>query len=193
MMRENKQEQCKELLELVQQLVAQDKALREQYKIADKFRFIRDRLAMLLSKVEEVSVAFQQEIVKQESKSILAEDEALVFVHIFNAQGLVLQSWQKLLLPSVYYEYSVNRPIYTERSYIESFVRSKPNKVQHGYLAVVVKKSMILPLDDTKDSAGNPVVKVKDGALDPKRMISFTHSNQEYILNASGELIKKEE
>lgn len=183
-------EKKQQLLDLVKEVVAKDKTLRDQFKIGEKFRFIRDRLALLLTKVEESLIESQQEEANEKVDKI-ADDEIMVYVHLFNAQGLVLDSWQKLLLPSVFYEYSVNRPIYAEKSHIESFIRSKANKVQHGYLTVIIKKSAIMPSESNKDAIGNPLIKVKEGALSINQLCSFTHNHHDYTLNSNGQLVKK--
>ncbi|WP_172621964.1 type IVB secretion system protein IcmQ [Aquicella lusitana] len=187
----NNAEQREKLLKLVRDAVEQDKMLREQYQIGDKFRFIRDRLHALLARIEESVAISQKESEIKADK--LAEDEELVYVYLYNAQGLALQSWQKMLNPAVFYEYSVNRPIYTDRSAIDAFIRSKTNKAQHGYITVAVKKSNILKIQDAslKDPIGNPLVKVKEGSLSPGRMFAFTHNGQNYILDEEGKIVPK--
>jgi hypothetical protein len=187
----------KELKEKIQKLVLDavqlDKELRDQYKMGDKFRFIRDRLELIRLHVEEELKILQQAI--EDKVDRLEEGEVLIFVHLFNAQGIVFQTWQKMVSPSVFYEYSVNRPIYTEKAHIEAFIRSKHNKAQHGYLSVAIKKSDILPtlvgVEKAKDTIGNPVFKIKEGSLLFKKMFSFTHQEHEYVVNEAGQLVKK--
>jgi hypothetical protein len=185
-------EQREKLLQLVKEALQQDKELREKHAIGDKFRFIRDRLNALLAHVEESISAMEKEIEKTIDK--IAEDDVIVYVYIYNAQGLVMKTWGKMLSQSVLYEYSVNRPIYTDKAHIEAFIRSRPNKVQHGYLALAVKKHDISTAVGTellKDSINNPLVKVKEGSLQFKRRISFTHNDVEYEVKENGELEKR--
>lgn len=189
----------KELKEKLQKLVLDsiqvDKDLRAQYQVGDKFRFIRDRLANLELRVQEEINAIIQEIESKVDK--LADDEVLVYVYIFNAQGLVFQTWQKMLNPSVYYEYSVNRPIYIDKAHVESFIRNRPTKAQHGYLTVAIKKTDLLPvpagIEPPKDQNGNPLYKIREGSLKPNKLFSFTHQDIEYIVNAAGHVVKKEQ
>lgn len=193
-MSENNQETRNKLLQLVSETIAEEKALREKYQIGDKFRFIRDKLALLQAKVDE---GLQEiDAAKPLGPSALAADEALVFVYLFNAQGLVASTWQKMLHSSVYYEYSVNRPIYMSKDHIESFIRSKPNKVQHGYLTVAIKKDLILPaLADSpalKDINGNELIKIKEGSLHFNRVIAFRYNDADFTVLESGEMLKKE-
>lgn len=189
-----KNEQSEKILQLVLNAIQQDKELREKFQVGDKFRFIRDRLTALQARVEETVNTLQKEIEKK--KETIAEDEVVVYVYIYNAQGLAFQTWQKMVSPSVFYEYSVNRPVYNEKSFVEAFIRSRPNKVQHGYIAVVIKKQDILPAleaEIAKDSIGNPLIKIKEGSLQFNRFIVFIHNNNEYIFNESGQLEKKQE
>src|SRR3990167_9684781 len=104
----------------------------------------------------------------------------LVYVYLFNAHGLNFSSWQKMLSPSVFYEYSVNRPIYGEKAHVEAVIRNKTNKAQHGYLTIAVKKELISS-ESSKDALGNPLIKVKEGGLKIERLICFFHHNHEYV------------
>ncbi len=189
----DQKDQIEKILQLVQSAIQQDQELREKYKIGDKFRFIRDRLIALQSRIEEQINAMQKETEKK--TDLITEDEVMVYVHLFNAQGLVFQTWQKMISPSVFYEYSVNRPVYAEKSLVESFIRSRPNKVQHGFIGVIIKKQDILSIPDaemTKDAVGNPLIKIREGSLLFNRFSSFVHNGHEYVLNEE-KLVKKED
>lgn len=180
-----------ELLKLLRLAVEKDKALRETYKIGDKFRFIKDRLSALQTHVQE-SLA----TIKIEEKAVsdkIAEDEVLVYVYIYNTHGVSLPSWRNMLTPEVFYEYSVNRPIYQDKTSVEGFIRSKPNKSQHAYLTIAVKKEFVLKSKEEwmKDSLGQSLIKVKEGSLSTNRLLAFTHNGIDYSLSESGEFIKK--
>ena len=182
-------EQKEKLLELVRDAVAHDKNLREEFLIGDRFRFIRDRLEALLARVEENLTALRKQ--EEERKDEISENEMMVYVYLYNAQGLVFQSWQKMLNPSVFYEHSVNRPIYSDKSHIEAYIRSRPSKAQHGYITVVVNKADAPLTETAKDVIGNPLIKVKEGSLNLTRLISFTHNGNDYVLDEDGTLITK--
>lgn len=185
-------ERKQKLLELMNQALSADQSLREKYQIGDKFRFIRDRLQALSQQIESSVSAIKQKVEKKEIT--LLEDEVVVYVYLYNTQGLNFQTWQKMLSPSVFYEYSVNRPIYGEKSYVDMFIKTKANKMQHGYLAVAVKKSNILealPGTVQNDTIGNPLIRVREGSLSLNRLIVFHHNDQDYVVNEAGELTKK--
>ncbi|MHB1948655.1 MAG: type IVB secretion system protein IcmQ [Gammaproteobacteria bacterium] len=180
------------VLELVREAVKFDEELRNAHQIGNKFRFVRDRLNGLLEGLEKNSQV--KEVILQKSKKEIKADEVLVYVYLYNANGLNLVSWQNMLAPKVFYEYSVNRPIYLEKPYIDALLRSKTNKVQHGYLTVTVKKDAILQSGENamKDSIGNTVVKVKEGSLNFDNLISFTHNGHDYTVDSEGKISKKD-
>lgn len=185
-------EQRENLLKLITAALQQDKALRAQYGMGEKFRFIRDRLEDLHTRIEAHLNIFQEQNAEQEI--LVSADESLVYVYLYNAQGITLKTWQKMLNPSVLYEYSVNRPIYTDRANVEAFIRSRPNPQQHGFLTVAVKTNDILKalegVPAAKDALGSDLVKVREGSLAFKKLLTFTHNGQDYKVSGSGELIK---
>jgi len=184
---QEKEHQTK-IVELIREAIERDIALREKYQVTEKFRFIRERLQALLTQVESELAS----TVESEKKGIhlLAADEVLVYVYLFNAKGALLRDWKNMVLPNVFYEYSVNRPIYFEKSQIEAFIRAKTNKNQHAYLTVAIKKSD-LSTTSSKDSMGNALLKVKENSLVFKNLMSFTHNWIDYEVNEEGAFVKK--
>jgi hypothetical protein len=189
-MPKDSQELKEKLMQIVNEAVSVDAKLRADLNIGDKFRFIRDRLQALKQQVEETLQTIKVE--ETGTKQVIADDEQLVYVYLFNAHGIDTQSWMKMLHPSVYYEHSVNRPIYGAKEHVEMVIRNKSNRVQHGYLEVAVKKTAILNKDDEslKDSLGNPLLKIKEGSLLPERLICLTHNGNLYCVDENGRLAK---
>lgn len=191
-MPDKNKEQREKLLQLMHEMLRRDKELREKHRIGEKFRFVRDRLNALAARIEEGLDILEKESEKAVDR--LLEDDVVVYIYLYNAQGLVLKTWQKMLNPAVFYEYSVNRPIYTNKTHADAFIRSKTNKVQHGYLAVAIKKQDILSgegADLFRDTIGNLLVKVREGSLKLERLVSFTHNGHEYVVKEDGEFEKK--
>ena len=185
-------EDLKKLLDLVRTAAKQDDALREKYVVGEKFRFVHDRLYALLEHLEKKAQVVETAIEKEKNR--VGEDEVLVYVYLYNAQGLILRSWVNMLTPKVFYEYSVNRPIYIDKAHVESMLRSKTNKAQHAFLTVAVKRADIIESAETtqrKDQTGNPLLRVREGSLHFDNLIFFTHNEHEYIVNSQGELVKK--
>jgi hypothetical protein len=178
------------LKNLVVKACQQDEALRLQYEIGDKFRFIRDRLHALSEHVEK-SLSFIT-IERTVTDYQLAEDEILIYVYLYNTQGRIIQTWQKMLNPGAFYEYSVNRPVYTEKQKLEEFIRSKKTeKMQYGYLTIALKKHDLININHSTDQLGNALAKIREGSLHFNKMISLTLAEQAYVITHTGELIKK--
>lgn len=183
------QDNLNKLIEVIRSALQRDRDLREKYKIGEKFRFIRDRIQALLSTIEET---VQVKQAAAQTKNEDTRDEVVVYVYLYNAQGDNLKSWEKMLNPKVFYEYSINRPIYTEKSHVEAFIRGRPNKNQHAYLAVSIKSHDIIKnaeAEASKDIFGNPLIKIKEGSLRFNKLISLTHCERTFHLNEVGELI----
>ena len=187
-MHKNERDTKQKLLQLVRDAIAKDQSLRDQYGIGEKFRFITEKLNHLLAYVEsEVAEA------EQETEKLLTvqADEQVVYVYLFNSQGIALPSWRKMVHESVLYEYSINRPIYLEKNQIDALIRSRSNKLQHAYLSIVVKKADIVQGKEIKDAIGNMLVKVREGSLKRDKILCFTHGGHEYLVSKEGEFIKQ--
>lgn len=175
------------LIDIVRKAIERDDALRAKYEVGDKFRFVRERLKAVLTQLE--SEFMEVKAVEKKREVRLAEGEVAVYVHLFNTKGVVFRSWLNMLTPKVFYEYSVNRPIYTELAHVLALLKSKSEKQQHAYLTIAVKSTDIIKTVQ-KDVNDNPTVKVREGSLLPNKLISFTHNGQDYFLNEAGELEK---
>jgi hypothetical protein len=186
-------EQEIKLAHLLKLAVDQDKALREKFGINNKFRFISERLQAALAPLEQ-HLKSQEGTVSSEmtKKKGLLDDEMIVYVYLYNIKGALLSNWQGMLSEKVFYEYSINRPIYMEKSHIEALLKSKSNKTQHAYLMVAVKSTNVIQTEAAvKDSLGNPIVKVREGALRFNKLMAFTYNEQDYVLSEQGALVKK--
>lgn len=185
----NANDQHVKLMQIVQEAMERDMALRKKYEIDSKFRFVTDLLNKLTEHLQTNLKTAEAEA--KDVRPTIAEDEQPVYVYLFNAQGITLRSWHNMLTPKVFYEYSVNRPIYADKALIESLLRTKSTKAQHAYLTIAIKKSDILSGETKKDAFDNPLIKVREGSLLINKLLSFTHNEQDYELNQSGELVKK--
>lgn len=190
---DKEQEKLSQLLSLLDEALKQDEALRQKYQIGEKFRFIHDRLQALLEEVKSGPRVVSAATTAKELVMTLEADEVLIYVHLYNAQGTNHKSWQSIITPRAFFDFSVNRPIYKEKAHVEAFVRAKTNKLQHGYLTVAVKVERISKATEVslKDAMGHPLIKVKEGSLLAERLWSFCHNEQEYVLTEEGDLVKK--
>lgn len=180
-------EQLHKLIAFLRETMERDKALREKFEVGEKFRFVKDRITKMLAVLEEkIPDVANENFIKKRN---VGEDEIPVYVYLYNAQGIQFRSWVSMLNPKLYYEYSVNRPVYAEKTFIEALLRSKTNKTQHAFLTIAVKKVNIIQTD-LKDIIGNPLIKVREGSLHFDRTLFFTHNDQDYLFNAEGEIVK---
>lgn len=181
-----------ELIALITDVLRQDANLRDELNIGNKFRFIRDRLTSLLSRLEEAQA--QERLCDEKRCYLVQADEAIVYIYLFNAHGLNFSTWTNMVKPSVFYEYSVNRPIYLSKTHVENYIRSKKTKTQHAYITVAVKRADIFSdIEHLKDALEQPLVKVRENSLDISRVITFTHNEIDYVLDKDGNLVKREE
>lgn len=186
-MPDHNKEHGHQVLEMVRDVIKFDEELRVKYKIENKFRFVRERLQTLLEKLEKESKS--KEKVTKEIARGPKENEIVVYVYLYNAHGANLKSWQNMLVSEAFYEYSVNRPIYAEKKYLDLLLRSKTNKSQHAFMSVAVPTDDIIQTAVAKqDTVGNPVIRVKEGSLHFDALILFTHNGHDYKLSPEGEL-----
>lgn len=185
--------QLLQLVKLVEETVAQDQKFRETYQVNNKFLFISRKLQNLLTELHDKVKVIDSASSKH--SFLLGQDEVLVYVYLYNAQDVSIQGWQALLTPQAFVDYSINRPIYRERSEIEYLIKSKANVLQHAYLVVAIKQTDIVEsLADgstpMKDLIGQSLLKIRDGSLQLNRVHSFVHNQIEYFLNKDLLLIR---
>ena len=181
-------EQQRVLSTLIDELIKKDEALREQHQAKNKFQFLHHALQALLEETRALSVVHAE---AAKIASGPSENDAPVYVHLYNTNGIDLDSWKNLFTPAIFYEHSINRPIYQEKTQIEAFITTKPNRNQHGYLTIIVTRGDIIPMPIQKDASGSPLIKVKEGSLSFNKEVLFTHNGLTYVVQPNGELIKK--
>jgi len=185
-------EQYDRLVSLMRVIVHHDAQLREQYAVGERFRFVRDQLLGLLAELEAAAPApcVSEEPAQQHKPGETGRE---VYIYLYNAQGAVVRSWAALLTARALYDHSINRPVYTEISEVQTLLRGKSNPAQHAFLTIRVAESDLLQLEGKTDAAGKPLFRVKEGVLKPECFISLTHNDHEYLLNPQGELVRREE
>jgi hypothetical protein len=180
-----------QLQQLLKKAVEYDQNLRAKYEVGEKFRFVKDKLYNFLSEVEKNLEGVNLAHATKTAKTEVGAEEAVVYVYLFNAQGLILQSWRHMLTAKLLYEYSINRPIYSIKNDVVSLIRSKQNKAQHGFITIKINRSDVvtggLPITD---SLGNSVIKVREGSLRFDKLLSFTHNEIDYRVSEEGDITK---
>ena len=121
------------LLDELRRISKEEAQLREECSIGERFKVIQTQLHTLLRRFEAKVLESKAASKPAEKRDVLAEDEKLVYVYLFNAQGEKLKRWETLLLPSALFEHSVNRPIYSNKEHVQTLIRAKQNMSLHGF------------------------------------------------------------
>ena len=182
---------CKQLIDILRSIVKIEDELREDCSMGVRFNVVRAQLQSLLEEIEqEVTYFLNTQASKEGQNSLeIKEGERLVYVYLFNAQGMALKTWQNLLLQSALIEHSVNRPIYAEKEQIEAVLRAKSNKEQHAYIEIVIKDDDILKTAKSgalQDQYGYVLLRVRQGSLRTENIRSFFHEDSEYSVSSDG-------
>lgn len=180
------------LRELLNEILTVEKELRESCEIGTRFNVIRTQLEILLDKFEKEVTAVSsvlKEIQKVDRK--LKEDEILIYVYLFNSQGGVVKTWQRLLSQDALMEHSVNRPIYINKDEILKVLEYKTDKLQHSYLEVAIRKyDIVKPTSGPiKDQNGFDLLKIRQSSLKVENIYSFFHNGKVYPV-VDGEIIE---
>ncbi len=173
--------------QIIQEAVNIEHQLRQNHDIGVRFNILKTQLESLSNKVDnEISAKEHKPKINAKNANELAEDETLIYVCLFNAQGQALRSWQNLLLPKALYDHSVNRPIYANQSEIEEMLHNKTNKNQNAYFSIAVKKADIMADENTTtlhDPNGFPLLRLKQGALKNGKIKLFIHNGIAYRID----------
>ena len=183
---------CEKLKALLEEALAQDQQLRIKFKAGDKLNIVPQQLRSMLSEVEDnlaKIAAFNAR--KKKRANIVADDEAIVYVYLFNGNGKELYSWSSMMTKDALFGYSVNRPIYEKLEYIEKLLRERSPRENNAALAVIVKKSDILPFKETsfaKDLLDQPLIRIREGAFLLENVQYFLHNHKRYTVGERGKL-----
>lgn len=105
----------------------------------------------------------------------------LVYIHIYTSDGKELEAWERSI--SHLHRQFVSRSIYSNESHAQSAAQASPIFLNAGYVAVWVEKSLIFPVEaghELKDKLGNPVILLKDRAIQLKNIEFFWNNYTHY-------------
>jgi hypothetical protein len=189
-------EQKREVLNLLQDIMNYENLEREKCGIGARFNVIHSQLQNLCNTYAKESTETFPEIREEILiKERVQADEEVVYVYLFNAQGRNLNSWSPLLTPRALMDLSANRPVYAKREHVEELLRSKADPEQHAYISAIVKKAdIVMSYENSvlKDNIGNLLIRIKYGALHQENILGFHFKNKEYQLSKNAGLILQE-
>ncbi len=197
----SQQDEDKEVYEklkvLLEEALERDKVLREKFKAGDKFDIVPKKLQNILAEVEEnlKKIAGLALSSKARRPDVLAADETVVYVYLFNGSGKDLSSWLSMFTKDALFGYSVNRPIYGEREHIEKLLESRMPLENNAALAMRVKKTDVVQQEEAAfahDPLEQPLIRVREGVFKVENIQYFQHTRQQYRVDERGKLrVKK--
>lgn len=182
----------KESIELVRQLISDEKALRAQFKVGDRYGFVSEKLNHIL-KYMQANLDIEEETVVHllPWQKPLKENERLVYVYLYNAQGRQVHVWEKLLQEKALRDHSINRPIYEDRKQVEAILRARELSPSYAYAAIAVKRNHVIDQAGMTDILGQPLLRLVEGALKTERIIEFVQGGRFYYLDEANHLVPK--
>lgn len=146
--------------------------------IGKNLQEIRDNLSQEIEKSFASSEAVLQ---KNEGRPRLQKDQKEVFISLYSTDGTHMISWERILanLP----KQIISRPIYSDEEGAQTHIKSKENKFNEAYVAIIVNESDILKLSVDKtsvDKFGKPLLALKDRAILLENVSRFVHVSGDY-------------
>tara|TARA_Y100000588_G_C14201516_1_gene902703 strand:- start:644 stop:1213 length:570 start_codon:yes stop_codon:yes gene_type:complete len=155
--------------------------------IGNKLEQIRDEFA------EHVTVTQQtHEAEENKAHRKVQEGQQEIYISLYSAQGSRIQNWVSIIsnLP----RQIISRPVYEREEDIKEAIRAKANKVNEGYVSIIVNQTDILPVKADrvpKDKLGRELLTLKDNAIYLENINRFEHTSGTYHFK-SGRLIKRD-
>ena len=108
-----------------------------------------------------------------------------VFVGLYSLDGYNISVWERLLanLP----KNMVSRPVYAAEEQIKAMIVTKEKKENEAYISIYIGKQDILNVGMEKpahDKLGQPLLTLKDNAIQVDRMNIFCHLSRKYTYSA---------
>lgn len=181
----------KKIIETLRKTLADSQAANQKFRVGEKFSYVEDKLQNMINKLEN-NLDFREE----EKVNLppwhreLAENERVIYIYLYNAQGKDPKVWQRLLSRKSMQDYSFSRPIYAKREYAEAILSNRDHCANHAFIAVVVKKNHIIE-NNVKDNFGNPRIRLLEGSLDADNIIEFVHRKRAYYRDNRARLLLK--
>jgi hypothetical protein len=185
-------ERNRKIIDIVRQAIVDDQTRRGKFKIGDQYNFIPEKLQAILKRLED-NLDYSEEIVSTLPAwhREIAENEQVVFIYLYNAQGKDIHVWERLLSNNSFAEQCFSRPIYVNQSDVEKVLRSRGDIPHHAFMTVIVKKNHILN-SNQKDLLGAPLVRLAENSLKTDNIIEFCHLGKTYYRDYRGRLVLKE-
>lgn len=178
-----------EMHDVLKQVAEKEKTLREKHQVGVRFSVVQQQIQKLLTQFEaQLAEAKQQDVELAEKVRQLADDEILVYVHLFNAQGRELTSWQSLFTKKSLIDHSANRPVYLTKAEVEEVLRARMPKEQHACLTVIMKSADVFSDKNIQDAFGHKLVRLRQGSILLSNILNFHHCAKDYQVGGDGKI-----
>jgi intracellular multiplication protein IcmQ len=113
-----------------------------------------------------------------------------IFIVLYSSNGNSLQTWERIItnLP----RQVISRPIYADEKNVKEIIKTKPNKVNEGYVSIYVSQNDLLTTSPDKtllDKLGKPLLTLKDKTINLENINRFVTQSGVYQYS-QGRLIK---
>lgn len=174
---ENTQAICDEIIALVDRVLAiegwQDSLfLRNLMKPLEQAK--DEAQAILDSRSNKANVGIKQNIA-------IAEDEVVLYMTLYQAQGYDLNAWS-LQLRSIKHT-MLGRPIYSDEESARTTIRSKVDQSRDAYVVLRVKREYMMNHAAPSaqfDRHNNKLVTLEQGAIATESILEFVYMNNRY-------------
>lgn len=186
-------ERNRKIIDIVRKAIDDDQVRREKFKIGEQYSFIPEKLQATLKRLED-SLDYSEETITSSLPPWhrdIAENEQLVYIYLYNAQGKDIHVWERLLSNKSLAEQCFSRPIYANRDDAERILRSRDDALQHAFIAVVVKKNHVITSHNLTDPTGNQRVRLVENSLKTDNIIEFFHNGKAYYRDQRRRLVLK--
>ena len=149
--------------------------------------FIRN-LVKPFHKYHQEAITLREELASERSsqgytRRLLSDNEALVFVSLYQLDGYDLSRWQNQIQDLL--RFNVARPVYSDEKAINKVIRAKTSRTSEGYLVVAIDKSGIIPSDDVEvsDIEQGPeasLIRLSETAIKRGELLEFIHLSRHY-------------
>jgi len=125
----------------------------------------------------------QTQQAEKKVEETIADDEMLVYISLYQADGKNIQKWQMLIKALT--GAGISRPVYQQKEDLEELIRHKVDSQKEAYVIARVKKENLLrgPEKGLQDRLGHPLLTLREGSLTLENMVEFIYEGKHYMLD----------
>lgn len=178
---------CKEIVSCIDEIL-NNESWEDSLFIRNSLKPLKNLRERALTLLEQVAPSVK---IEAESECSIAEDRVLLYISLYQQDGLNMKKWE-LQLKSIEC-YLAGRPVYQQEEEVKKMIRLKLSQASEAYIVISAKKSAIQ--NDSfhpqrLDRCGNPLVSIAAGNITASDILEFIHEDRRYRF-VDGKLIPK--